>query len=788
MSSRARLFFLLLCCPLLIGCDGCRQVSTGEAEQGQEEAERDAFTIGPTVAYPPDQSSVFQSIKPGHWSSAEQSFRSNLADVRGELASQLTITLRNSKGEAIGDLASLKSVRPVTLPEGQMRRIDFRMRCPIPNAVSSQRATLSSRLTPRTGGILETGGQPLNVMVDSEYFFVVLTTRPEQFTRLQVADWVRTTVESLDKKSDGDNYRVVVPTVDGLIALPETVLDMTSIGVIFWDDVSEDALTPAQQTALSDWLHLGGRLIVNGPSGSEAFANSSLADALPLKPTSNIELSGDAAEGLLRSWSVASDRSVEKQVQLVQSESSRVSIDGRLSKGASSIDQTESLVLRKRLGRGQVIQPRFDLTSNWVTDWESYDSFFSGVILGRPPRQYKPSSIEELDHIFVGTDKAADAAVNTNLRIAARDLLLQSEEKPRLSGSDFDDHHRVDAVTGLGAWADDSDVVSNLRRSIQSEAGIEIPGSDLVLRSLAIYLVLLVPANYLVFRLLNRLEYAWFAVPVLAILGAVFAARQARLDIGFARSNTELSFLEVPKDYPRAHLTRLVGIYNSLSSSYELQFKTLNGIASPLAGEPDPGTTVLPEFRLSFEEGPSLADFSVLSNRMRYAHCEEIVELGGAIRMDEKGYVINETDYELLDVFVVQKEENAFRTQSLGMLGVGEGKEITWSDSKAAVPKELPMKADQLMAELIDPLNVPSQTTRLIARMESSLPGLEITPSASQTTAQTVVMVHLEYQPPRDPKPDVNLITDFRRVNRYDGNDPAAAESSDPKEPTEETP
>ncbi|MEM6474465.1 MAG: hypothetical protein AAF802_33340, partial [Planctomycetota bacterium] len=387
----------------------------------------------------------------------------------------------------------------------------------------------------------------------------------------------------------------------------------------------------------------------------------SLADALPLKPTSNIELAADAAEAVLRNWSVDTDRSLEKQVQLVQTESSRVAIDGQLSPGAEAIDQTESLVLRKRLGRGHIIQPRFDLMNGWLTDWDSYDSFFSGVILGRPPRQYFADSVEELRQGFDGTRKLADGAVNTDVRIASRDLILQNEEGTRSSGSDFDPHHRVDALMGLGAWNDDSDLIRLQRRLLQSQAGIEIPGSDLVLRALALYLVLLVPVNYIVFRLMNRLEYAWFAVPVLAIVGAVYAARQARLDIGFARSNVELALVEIPRDYNRGYVTRMIGVYNSLSSRYDIQFKNPGGVAAPLRNEADPGTDVVPQFKVSFDEGPSLSDFSVLSNRMRYVRCEQMTDLGGGIRMDENGFIINETDHEILDAMLVQKQSDGFK-------------------------------------------------------------------------------------------------------------------------------
>ncbi|MEM0927107.1 MAG: hypothetical protein AAGJ83_13780, partial [Planctomycetota bacterium] len=320
-----------------------------------------------------------------------------------------------------------------------------------------------------------------------------------------------------------------------------------------------------------------------------------------------------------------------------------------------------------------------------------------------------------------------------------------------------------------GAWNDESDIIRTMRQLLQSQAGIEIPGSDLVLKALALYLLLLVPVNYLVFRLMNRLEYAWFAVPILAILGAAYAARQARLDIGFARSNSEIAMIEIPKDYDRGHLTRMVGVYNSLSSNYEVQFKTSGGIASPLKNEPYPGTDVRPRFRVSFEEGPSLADFAVLSNRMRYVRCEAMTDLGGGIRIDDNGLVINETDHEILDVVLVRNLGDQSETALVGMLGVGEGKEVDWRTEAAAVPSDLPMRVNALMEELVNQRNTPSGSTRLVGRIEASLPGIEIRPAAGQQSGQTVVLAHLSYAAPRIPEPDANLITDFRRVNRYDG-------------------
>lgn len=53
---------------------------------------------------------------------------------------------------------------------------------------------------------------------------------------------------------------------------------------------------------------------------------------------------------------------------------------------------------------------------------------------------------------------------------------------------------------------------------------------------------------------------------------------------------------------------------------------------------------------------------------------------------------------------------------------------------------------------------------RLVARYDGSLDGMKIRPETQQTSAQTVVVAHLKYPDWPEPKVDVNLIGDLRRV------------------------
>src|SRR4029077_7573477 len=120
---------------------------------------------------------------------------------------------------------------------------------------------------------------------------------------------------------------------------------------------------------------------------------------------------------------------------------------------------------------------------------------------------------------------------------------------------------------GIGAWNDFSATAGAARLSLREAAGVEVPDAGLVVLCLAAYLVTLVPLNWLVFRSIGRVEWAWIAAPIIAIIGTWIIVQRARLDIGFVRSQTEIGILEQQPNHSRAHLSRYTALYTSLSTT-----------------------------------------------------------------------------------------------------------------------------------------------------------------------------------------------------------------------------
>jgi hypothetical protein len=186
---------------------------------------------------------------------------------------------------------------------------------------------------------------------------------------------------------------------------------------------------------------------------------------------------------------------------------------------------------------------------------------------------------------------------------------------------------------------------------------------------LAVYLLVLVPLNWLVFWTIGRVEWAWIAAPLIAIGGAAAVIRLAQLDIGFARSRTEVAILEVQGGYERAHLTRYSALYTSLSSSYTLGFEESSALAMPFTvGAPNEQMLINAQYSdVAFrrDKETALTGVQVSSNSTGMVHSEQMLPLGEnpketesliLVGDDAKGYSVrNTTELMLRDVGVFRR-------------------------------------------------------------------------------------------------------------------------------------
>ena len=89
------------------------------------------------------------------------------------------------------------------------------------------------------------------------------------------------------------------------------------------------------------------------------------------------------------------------------------------------------------------------------------------------------------------------------------------------------------------------------RAALENATGITVPERSFIFWVVVGYICVLVPLNWLLFRLIGRVEWAWIAAPLIAIGCTVIVVHQAQLNIGFARSRNEIAVVEMQPGYSR---------------------------------------------------------------------------------------------------------------------------------------------------------------------------------------------------------------------------------------------
>jgi hypothetical protein len=337
---------------------------------------------------------------------------------------------------------------------------------------------------------------------------------------------------------------------------------------------------------------------------------------------------------------------------------------------------------------------------------------------------------------------------------------------------------------GLCAWCDFSPVAETARGALENATGITVPDRSFIVWVVVGYICVLVPLNWLLFRLIGRVEWAWIAAPLIAIGCTVVVVRQAQLNIGFARSRNEIAVVEMQPGYSRAHMTRYTALYSSLATSYELQLA-------------DPGGQILPfpmqkDRQRSFGETNSevvcrrgddtrLTGFRVASNSKDYIHSEEMADFGGVVSLhhDSDGglRVTNGTKHPLEDCRVIQVEDQGGETQlyTVGRLDPGattrlkDAKSFERNKPATAVNEIIrilndpnakrPEPTGELSAEDVAKVALGLENMRpgelcLVSRIADEVPGLTITPEARQFRQAALLVAHLDPGKLPHPEPD----------------------------------
>ncbi|MEX2142164.1 MAG: hypothetical protein WD894_23050 [Pirellulales bacterium] len=811
------LLILLLGCLSLPGCGGCGGDPDELAEeQAEEEAEKekDAQKSKPKPPFEPARLYIqpnlpsedrILSVKPGHWTMATAEMKANNFHYTGEL--HVTAADRSGSPAVVESTPySLATIRSAPLPKGQQKFLEFAAF--VPRDVTGPR--LISELRAVRGGITEVYSDPLQQMPPYQYYLLILSAQPESFRALSRSPTRLDSIRAPGDEEDLIHYKVVAPPVQQRVPLPTNALAWSSIAYILWDDVDPALFDVDQRQALVDWLHWGGQLIISGPGTLDKLKGSFLdpsseASLLPARAGESIKLTPEQVAAMGSEWNTFGKDNLNGRTLVVARDWSVVKLNKH--PAAQFVVNTQEQVVERQIGRGRIAVTSFRLGQSSLLNWPSFDCFLNAVLLRRPPRAFVsvPEKIDSVAMRWWGEEGPSqthlmDPRLTTTLRYFSRDVgdkgefvvdggLADVAPTPAMTPDgtqsvdiSLDDESLETDVpsakgSGLGGWNDFQGAASAARAALSEAAGIKIPNATFVVFVLAVYLAVLVPLNWGIFRVVGRIELAWIAAPLIAIAGAMSVIKLAQLDIGFARSQTEISLLEAHADYPRAHLTRYTALYASLGTEYDLVFEDKNALAMPFPADANfewlRGEDVdRVEYRRD-ETGARLAGFTVKSNSTGMVHSEQMYDLGGVFTYTDKGgrqEVYNRTKYAIYNAGVIRRA-SASRLQVawIGDLQPNVGAKASFT----AAPSRFPLLAQwnlSTSAEVDRPLqrllNLAQRAeqleigeVRLLGIIREPLSGLTVEPEPSQSErSPTLVVAHLKQTRlvNHPPQPDKN--------------------------------
>lgn len=699
MSERLPSFAWILLFVLVAGCRGCTSGANKVSSDKQDEKKSKRIDHDDMRAIPYANETIGIFLKPGHWYQANQKLTANEEDE--SLAASLMIYDRDRKPVPLyPGYAPIDFQRNLSLARGQSKNI--RLMFFQPNVPTNNEGEIdtTSTSTPSYLGIAYTERNsgipayleefPSRLLNGYQYNLITLSADPARYMfwrGLPCMFWPSLARLTSERFAPHKVYDLNQDEIAG--QFPSRFFAMTSISHVVINDASPAIFSREQQDALLDWLYFGGTVVINGPDAAGGVYGSFLKDYAPLQNTSTAAWTKQDSEKLQNKWTIqrAGDPLVPFQADKTLSK-----LEGTLETSSSWIPSLEGLVAERLVGQGRVVMTTFPMSESSFVRWPSYDSLIHNAILRKPPRTLSPGP--DFDMVYAGNYRGTEMNPlhSTRLRIWARDLdiSMMTNPKPDAPASDQSARFPAPKKTSLGAWNPDSEIVLAARNGLQEASGITVPRLSTVIKLLVGYLVVLVPLNWLIFRLLGRVEFAWVAAPIISIVGAFVVARSVQLDVGFSRSQQTYGLLEVHAGHPRGVLSSYTALYTSLTTNYKAHYEDDVGVVTPI---PPPKSDVSISRRIltskvpytyADSEGNGLQNHSVLSNTTGLLQAEEVVELGGGFRaeFDDQGKPIrwtNEMTIPLSDLAVLQlNQQGELQVGWVGSLGSGASSEIEW--------------------------------------------------------------------------------------------------------------
>jgi hypothetical protein len=735
---------------------------------------------------------VLPYVKAGQWNTISLDLRANLADFEG--------ILETSPVRLVGMPHEIRFRRNARLLKEQQGKLSLQMMLP---QVTKE---IGLELTQPNAVRGEAGWKASLLRLEPHQMLIpILSLEPNDYQGFTKLPCMLPFSGDTDANAIDRNryYRLVIPLAPEKGSLLSThPLTWSAISHVIWDNYNPDLLNVGQQSAMIDWLHWGGQLVIVGGAGPSLtpLQDSFLGPYLPAYPSGkNALLTDPELEALSEAFpppttrgawerSIDGDPNSHGQAPPRYQPPSPIHVAPGKSiyltgltplEGSTSIPLNDAgghlIGVERRVGRGRIMMLTFKPTDPALLKWEGLTTFIQRIVLQRPDE----SNWDSVRHgypMLGGPDLSS-------LRYLGRDLGAPAVAIPQGDAAAMGSSEFSPPRLPVASWLDFSEMPVRTKGALEKASGITIPGSNFVLSIVLGYILALVPLNWLLCRfVLRRKELAWVFAPILAFGFAIAVERAAAYDMGFDSACDEVDLLEIQGDYHRAHLSRFNALYSTGRTQFTISYpNNPTALALPMdMGRGLRGDAVVHSIWQTTPE-PALIDLPVQPRSLAMFRAEEMVNLPGGCTLSKQGdsySVLNSTNLELRDAVLVRvaAHNQPQERYKLGTLAAGaEAKGVKLepvapkretADTRETAPTPdwvtivktknavSSMKPAEQFLELLRSYdwNRPEDAGewRLVAWSPKTQPGQTILPKVDRTRGFQLVVAHLSYneEPP----------------------------------------
>lgn len=243
--------------------------------------------------------------------------------------------------------------------------------------------------------------------------------------------------------------------------LPDKFVAYAGVDMLLVPNLSVSSIDPRALDAIGSWVASGGTLVINGGADYRSLQNSFMNEMLPVVP-----------EGAA---SLASDKLPVSP--MVVTKSTLKSTKNYFTKKVSDIP----IIVFRRYGAGTVVYLAFDYLSKPFKDWRGQTDFWKWIM--------------------------QSVSKDTLLMPAST---MSTEMNQNYYGGRYGSYYNQS-----------SDL--NLTKVAESNPAIQAPSFGIILGFLLIYLIVLVPVNYVYMKKRRILEKAWYSTLAIVVVFSLLA-------------------------------------------------------------------------------------------------------------------------------------------------------------------------------------------------------------------------------------------------------------------------